>query len=141
MEAALPRDVTERSQLPKVARSADNPISDDIEDLRAVLRGVGSVMFLTSTRIIVARDGHERRPRSGIQSFALGRVAAVRLEPGSGSSGRIVVLSDDGVEATSVFFDSRSRDRAEVLVALSNAAIADARPGSSPPTRRFRRRA
>lgn len=101
-----------------------------------MLRGVGAVMFLTSARILVARDGYERRPRSGIQSFALGQISAVQLERGGRSSGRIVVLAGDASEVVSMFFDATSLERAAHLVALANARIVAERPGLSRRRRR-----
>ena len=84
-------------------------------------------MFLTSDRIIVARDGHERRPRSGVQSFPHERIGRVRIERGTAGSGRIVVWSTGDVEAASMFFEARARDRADELVALASAQVARAR--------------
>jgi hypothetical protein len=91
-------------------------------------------MFLTSARIIVARDGMERRPRTGLQSFPLGQLDRVRIDVGSGPSGRIVVWSAGDLEAVSMFFEAKSRDRAEELVAAASSGIARARrraPGST----------
>jgi hypothetical protein len=112
----------------------DRPPLDASEELLVVLRGIGSVMFLTSTRIIVARDGMERRPRTGLQSFPLEQLDRVRIDLGSGPSGRIVVWTAGDLEAVSMFFEPRSRDRAEELVAAASAGIARARrraPGST----------
>jgi hypothetical protein len=97
------------------------------EELVAVLRGIGSAMFLTSDRIIVARDGVERRPRSGIQSFPFDAIRLVRLERGSGPSGRVVVWGPSGQEVASMFFEARSLDRAEALVAASRSLLARTR--------------
>ena len=94
------------------------PLEPD-EELLAVLRGIGSVMFLTSRRIILARDGSDRRPRTGIQSFPLETVQFVRLERGSGPSARIVISGPAGQEAASMFVESRSLDRADAFVATS----------------------
>jgi hypothetical protein len=86
-------------------------------------------MFLTSDRIIVARDGVERRPRSGIQSFPLETVRLVRIERANGPSGRVVVSSPNGQEAVSMFFESRSADQAEELVVKSRLIKARRRRG------------
>jgi hypothetical protein len=94
------------------------------EELLAVLRGIGSVMFLTSLRIILARDGVERRPRSGIQSYPLDGIRLIRLERGSGPSGRVVVWSSTGQEAASMFFEGRSLEQAAELVALGRVHVA-----------------
>ncbi|HET9613421.1 MAG TPA: hypothetical protein VFP22_01310 [Candidatus Limnocylindrales bacterium] len=90
----------------------------------AELRGIGSSMFLTSERVIVARDGGERRPRSGIQSFPLDAIRLVRLERGSGPSGRVVVWSATGQEAVSMFVEPRFLDRAEAFVSSSRLLVA-----------------
>jgi hypothetical protein len=103
------------------------PSLDDREELLAVVRGIGSAMFLTSNRIIVARDGYERRPRSGVQSFPHERIGRVRIERGSAGSGRIVVWSAGDVELASMFFEARARDRADELVALASVQVARAR--------------
>ena len=103
------------------------PSLDVREELLAVVRGIGSAMFLTSDRIIVTRDGYERRPRSGVQSFPHERIGRVRIERGSAGSGRIVVWSAGDVESASMFFEARARDRADELVALASAQVARAR--------------
>lgn len=95
----------------------------------AVLRGIGSVMFLTSDRIIVARDGIERRPRSGIQSFPLDTVRLIRIERGSGPSGRVVIWGPTGQEAVSMFVEPRALGRAEELVAQTRILAARRRRG------------
>lgn len=106
------------------------------EELLLVLRGIGSVMFLTTERLIVARDGFERRPRTGIQSFPLDAVRHVRLELGESPSGRIAVwTAPAGHEAVSMFFDARSLDRAHELINVARPLIARQRrrgPGVGP---------
>jgi hypothetical protein len=81
-------------------------------------------MFLTSVRIILARDAVERRPRSGVQSFPIAELPRVRLELGNAPSGRIVVSMSTGQEAVSMFFDSRSLDRAQELIEVARPLIA-----------------
>jgi hypothetical protein len=105
------------------------------ETLLAVLRGIGAVMFLTTRRVIVARDGFERRPRSGISSYPLESIRHLRLELGSAPSGRIAVWTGTGQEAVSMFFDARSLDRAHELIDLARPHIARQRrrgPGARP---------
>lgn len=101
-----------------------------------MLRGIGSVMFLTTDRLILARDGFERRPRTGIQSFPLAAVRHLRLQLGASSpSGRIVMWTTSGHEAVSMFFDARSFDRAHDLIDLARPLIARTRrrgPGDRP---------
>lgn len=93
------------------------------EELVLVLRGIGAAMFLTTDRLIVARDGGERRPRSGTQSFPLESISHIRVEPGERPSGRIAVWID-AQEVVSMFFDSRSGDRADQAVAKARPLIA-----------------
>ena len=82
------------------------------------------MMFLTNQRVIVARDGVARRPRSGIQSFPLETIRLIRLELGSAPSGRIAVSTTSGQEAVSMFFDSRSLERAHELIDAARPLIA-----------------
>ncbi|MEA2606187.1 MAG: hypothetical protein QOI00_944 [Chloroflexota bacterium] len=105
------------------------------EALLIVLRGIGAVMFLTTRRVIVARDGIARRPRSGVASFPLEQIRHLRLELGSGPSGRIAVWTDASQEAVSMFFDARSLDRAHELIDIARPQIARQRrrgPGERP---------
>jgi hypothetical protein len=109
---------------PSIAPSQGTSLNDTLGDLAdgerilAELRGIGASMFVTTVRIVVARDGRERRPRSGMQSFALSDVSHIRVEPGARPSGRIAVLVG-GEEAVSMFFDARSSERAQDLVEIA----------------------
>lgn len=112
------------------------------EELLIVVRGIGAMMFLTNQRVIVARDGVERRPRTGIQSFPLESIRLIRLDLGSAPSGRIAVSTTGGQEAVSMFFDSRSLERAHELIDAARPLIARRRrrletgsacPSSGPP--------
>jgi hypothetical protein len=103
--------------------SAVEPELDHGEELILVLRGIGAAMFLTTERLIVARDGSERRPRSGMQSFPLESISHIRVEPGERPSGRIAVWIGSQ-EVVSMFFDARSGDRAEDAVAAARPLIA-----------------
>jgi hypothetical protein len=105
------------------------------ESLLVVLRGIGATMFLTTRRVIVARDGMKRRPRTGITSYPLEVVRHLRLELGSAPSGRIAVWTDASQEAVSMFFDARSLDRAHELIDTARPHIARQRrrgPGARP---------
>ena len=125
------------------AARPDGPTGDDLapadlgieEALLVVLRGIGATMFLTTRRVIVARDGMERRPRSGVISYPLEAIRHLRLELGSAPSGRIAVWTDGGQEAVSMFFDARSLDRAHELIDIARPHIARQRrrgPGARP---------
>lgn len=94
-----------------------------------MLRGIGAVMFLTTERLIVARDGFERRPRTGIQSFAFEAIRHLRLELGAAPSGRIAVWTTAGHEGLSMFFDAKTFDRAHELIDVARPLIARARRG------------
>jgi hypothetical protein len=112
------------SARPTPDHDGPTPRLETEEELLVVLRGIGAVMFLTSQRVIVARDGVERRPRTGIQSFALGEIRHLRLELGSAPSGRIAVWTAAGQEAVSMFFDSKSLDRAHELIDVARPLVA-----------------
>ena len=92
-------------------------------------------MFLTTQRVIVARDGIERRPRTGIQTFGLDEIRHLRLELGSAPSGRIAIWTSARQEAVSMFFEARSLDRAHALIDTARPLIARQRrsgPGDRP---------
>jgi hypothetical protein len=105
------------------------------ETVLVVLRGIGAVMFVTTRRVIVARDGAERRPRTGVMSYTFGTIRHLRLELGSAPSGRIAIWTGDVHEAVSMFFDARSLDRAQELMNVARPLIARQRrrgPGGRP---------
>jgi hypothetical protein len=102
------------------------------EELIAALRGIGSTMLLTNTRIVVARDGLERRPRSGFQSFPLSAIDRIGIEAGI-ASGRVIVWTGPVEEGVSMFFAPGSLDRAETLVAEARPRIARSRRGIPDP--------
>ena len=52
--------------------------------------GVGASLAVTATRVVVVRDGAERRPRTGLRAWSHGAIEA-RLEPPRGGNGRIVL--------------------------------------------------
>jgi hypothetical protein len=108
---------------------------DEHEELLVVLRGIGASMFLTTSHLIVARDGVERRPRSGFQAFTLASIRHLRIELGSAPSGRIAIWTTSGQEAVSMFFDAKSLDRAHELLDVARPLIARSRrghPGDGP---------
>jgi hypothetical protein len=88
-------------------------------------------MFLTEQHLIIARDGAKRRPRTGFQVFTFDAIRHMRIELGRAPSGRIVVWTTGGQEALSMFFDSRSLDRAHELLDVARPLIARSRRGRS----------
>jgi hypothetical protein len=105
------------------------------EVLLVVLRGIGASMFLTDQHLILARDGAQRRPRTGVQAFDLDAIRHIRIELGSAPSGRIAVWTTGGQEVLSMFFDARSLDRAQELLGVARPLIARSRrghPGTDP---------
>jgi hypothetical protein len=108
---------------------------DPREEVLCDLRGVGATMLLTPSRIVVARDGHERRPRSGVQAWLLEHVRQVGIELGTGTSGRVVVWTGEHEETVSMFFEARSLSRAEEFVAAARPLIARRRRGIPEPKR------
>jgi hypothetical protein len=133
------RTLPDRSQPTSSSGEGDSPAGatppplEPGETIATLLRGIGSTLYLTPDRMIVARDGVERRPRSGIQSFPIDELRHVRLERGSGPSGRIVVWAGGTQEAVSMFFEPRSQAQAETFVAETRAAIARRRRAGDPP--------
>ena len=105
------------------------------EQLLVALRGIGSTMLLTSSRIVVARDGLERRPRSGVQSFALSRIERIGIEQGMGPSGRVIVWISPVEEGISMFFPPGSLVHAEALIDEARPRIARSRRGIPDPGR------
>ncbi len=131
----LPGRRGSRGAKPEFGAQFEGPELGREESLLVVLRGIGAMMFLTTHRVIVARDGIERRPRSGVASFPLEQIRHLRLELGSGPSGRIAVWTDASQEALSMFFDGRSLDRAHKLIDVARPQIARQRrrgPGDWP---------
>jgi hypothetical protein len=133
--------VPDRKAIPGRAQRTptdDRAVEPDLEPdetLLVALGGIGAVMFLTDRRLIVARDGVERRPRSGIVSYPFDAIRHLRLELGSPPSGRIAVWTQAGQEAVSMFFDARSLDRAHELMDAARPRIARQRrrgPGARP---------
>jgi hypothetical protein len=120
--SAVPRTAPDAKVV--AGRPADPGLSAQ-EELLLVLRGIGASMFLTSRRLIVARDGVERRPRSGLQSFELGVIRHIRIELGTSPSGRIAVWTMAAeAEAVSMFFDARSLERAHELIDVARPLVA-----------------
>jgi alkanesulfonate monooxygenase SsuD/methylene tetrahydromethanopterin reductase-like flavin-dependent oxidoreductase (luciferase family) len=120
-----------------MSSAGPGPAPEDLppETLLVVLRGIGASMFLTDRHLIGARDGAERRPRSGFQAWTLDTIRHMRIELGSGPSGRIAVWTTGAQEALSMFFDARSLDRAHELLDIARPLIARSRrgrPGSEP---------
>jgi hypothetical protein len=109
-----------------VAGAADEDIAP--EALLVVLRGIGASMFLTERHLIVARDGAERRPRTGFQAWTLDQIQHIAIELGTAPSGRIAIRTT-GQEAISMFFEARSLDRAHELVDVARPLIARSRRG------------
>ena len=60
------------------------------ETMLESVAGVGSSLAVTPTRVVVIRDGAERRPKTGLREWAHGKVDA-RMEPPRGGNGRIVL--------------------------------------------------
>jgi hypothetical protein len=116
-----------------VAGAGSGPTPEDVppETLLVVLRGIGASLFLTDQRLILARDGAQRRPRTGLQALTLDAIRHIRIELGSAPSGRIAVWTTGGQEALSLFFDGRSLDRAQELLDVARPLIARSRRGRS----------
>jgi hypothetical protein len=113
------------------AGSAPPPEDVAPETLLVVLRGIGASLFLTDRHLVLARDGAQRRPRTGLQAFTLDAIRHIRIELGSAPSGRIAASTAGGQEAFSMFFDARSLDRAHELLDVARPLIARSRRGGA----------
>ena len=120
----------ERDADPSRRHHIDPGDSDAGQTPLAVVRGVGATLLLTDERLILMRDGAERRPTTGVQALPIAGIGQIAIELGTGPSGRIVVHDRTGRESFNIFVDARSVDRARALVDLARPMIARARrPG------------
>ena len=127
------RDGREATGSATTSGAASPTVPGDVppEALLVVLRGIGAWMFLTDQHLIVARDGADRRPRSGFQAYRLDTIRQIRIELGSAPSGRIAVWTTGAQATISMFFDARSLDRARELLEVARPLIARSRRGRS----------
>jgi len=125
-------DAADRSGDDAAIRAATATVGGG-ETVLCDLRGVGATMLLTANRIVVARDGHERRPRSGLQSWPLAEIRQVGIDLGTGASGRVILWAGELEETVSMFFEPRSLARAEAFVAAARPLLARRRRGIPDP--------
>lgn len=137
-------DSRERSGSNGQANAGEDPAAptaiEDIppEALLVVLRGIGASMLLTDQHLIIARDGADWRPRTGVQAYGFDAIRHMRIELGRAPSGRIAVWTTGAQEVLSMFFDARSLERAQELVDAARPLIARSRsedPATEPAAR------
>lgn len=77
--------------LPKATAAALRPILDPGEQVVAYVKAVGCALVLTERTLILVREGLSYRPRSGVQTWPLDRLLAVRTMPVVRRTGRITI--------------------------------------------------
>jgi hypothetical protein len=110
------------------------------ESMLESVPGLGASLAVTPTRVVVIRDGAERRPRTGLRAWAHGAIDA-RMEPPRGGNGRIVLGTGANPYAAVSLFVRASfwpmavqtveRIRTEARRARRAASRADAERGSA----------
>jgi hypothetical protein len=75
------------------------------ESVVAGLTGLGAILFVTTQRLVVVRDGAGFRPRSGVRSWPLNANLDVSLSAPKRGQARIVVRAGKGPDnKVSMFF-------------------------------------
>lgn len=94
-------------------RMTELPNSDSLQVVLGELpvesvSGIGARLVVTPTRVVVIRDGSERRPRSGLREWPHGALDA-RMEPPRSGNGRIVLgTGTNPYAAVSLFIPAAS---------------------------------
>ena len=87
------------------------------EEVVDLLPGLGAVLVVTSTRVMVIREGTHFRPRNGVRSWPHGELRDVSLALPRRGHGRIVLREGrDPKQAVSVFIEADSWAAAERIV-------------------------
>jgi hypothetical protein len=87
------------------------------EEIVDLLPGLGASLVVTSTRVIVVREGTHFRPRNGVRSWPHGELRDVGLSLPKRGHGRIVLHEGrDPKQAVSVFIEAESWSAAERIV-------------------------
>jgi hypothetical protein len=82
-----------------------------------LLPGLGASLVVTSTRVMVIREGTHFRPRNGVRSWPHGELRDVSLALPRRGHGRIVLREGrDPKQAVSVFIEADSWSAAERIV-------------------------
>jgi hypothetical protein len=86
------------------------------EEIVDHVTGLGATLVVTSSRVIVVRQGAHFRPRNGIRSWPHGELREVSLSPPRRGHGRILLRDSDASGAVSVFVDAEHWSDAERVV-------------------------
>ena len=77
--------------LSDAALSALAPVLAPSEVVAMVAPAVGCTLVLTDRQLLLVRDGHSFRPRSGIQRWVVDRSLSVRLGPVRQTTGQLAI--------------------------------------------------
>jgi hypothetical protein len=102
------------------------------------VQGLGATLMVTTTRVIVIRQGAHFRPRSGIREWPLSTLRDVQLAPPKHGNGRVVLRT--GLypwQAVSMFVSAqewRAAERAvgQIRVRLARTRRSSGLPGGHP---------
>jgi hypothetical protein len=102
-------------RLPDATRSALAPVLGPSEHVSRVAAAVGCTLVLTDRQLHLVRDGVNFRPRTGVQSWGLDRTLSVRMAPGRGRPGRLIV--EGSARSVSVFLTAAQAPDIQELLA------------------------
>jgi hypothetical protein len=107
------------------ADAASEPILDQV-------KGLGATLLLTTTRVIVVRQGAHFRPRTGVRAWSLDGLAAAQLAPPRNGNGRVVLRTGPYPwQAVSLFIAAAEWRSAERAVGQIRVHIARAKRGQA----------
>jgi hypothetical protein len=96
--------------------------------------GLGASLVVTETRVVLIRDGANRRPRSGVRAWPHAGIQ-VHLDPPRRGGGRVVLsVGSDAGSVVSLFVAAVEWPSAERVAREIRRQAAKARPDRSGPT-------
>jgi hypothetical protein len=87
------------------------------EDVVAILTGDAASLLVTESRVVIVRDGHEFRPRSGVRSWSYETIDQVSLSRAKRGQAMILIRTGNlPWQAVSMFFASQSEPDAKHVI-------------------------
>ena len=100
------------------------------------VRGLGATLMVTTSRVIVIRQGAHFRPRSGIREWPLETLRDVQLAPPKHGNGRVVLRTGPYPwQAVSLFVSAQEWRSAERAVGQIRVRLARTRRSAGLPSR------
>jgi hypothetical protein len=100
------------------------------------VRGLGATLMVTTSRVIVIRQGAHFRPRSGIREWPLETLRDVQLAPPKHGNGRVVLRTGPYPwQAVSLFVSAQEWRAAERAVGQIRVRLARTRRANALPNR------